>query len=325
MKKDSIKTLLYWLIILVIIATYVCYITFDWTTALANINKYLDAAVKTVGLLVISSALMKVLAFIAKKSAAKTKKGQTVAKLLESIIKYVIAIIAIIVCLGFFIEDTSSLITGVSMLTLVVGLGAQSLISDVVAGIFIVFEGDYQVGDVVVIDGWRGKVNEIGLRTTKIEDAGGNIQIINNSKISKIINNSSQLSLAICDVGIEYGESIERVENILKDALPHMKEKFPAIVEGPFYKGVEALADSAVIIKILAKCSEDDKFQLQRDLNREIKIIFDKNNVGIPFPQITISKFQENTNEATHSEKKQAEKFVTEQGNLSKGIEETNS
>lgn len=324
-RKISTKKVLYWVIVLVVLATYICYYVLDWTTAVNNINPILDKIIKSIALVVLAGALSKVSSYVVSHIGTKSQKGQTVSKLLASIIKYAIAIVAIIMMLNYFIEDTSSLITGISMLTLVIGLGAQSLISDIVAGIFIVFEGDYQVGDVVVIDGWRGKVNEIGLRTTKIEDAGGNIQIINNSKISKIINNSSDLSLAVCDVGIEYSESIERVENILKDVLPKMKNDIPAIVDGPFYKGISELGDSAVVIKIIAKCSEDDKFQVQRDMNRSIKLVFDAHNVGIPFPQVTISQLSDDTNTATAREKRLAEKFINEQNELSKGIEEHNT
>ncbi len=324
MKKVSLpKEVLSWLIRIAVIGTYVLYFVFDWTTAVANISKLLDSLVKTVALIFIASTLMKITSYIVNHTSATSKKGQTVTKLLASIAKYAIGIISFVVALGYFIEDTSALITGVSMLTLVVGLGMQSLIADVVAGIFIVFEGSYQVGDTVVVDGWRGKVAEIGLRTTKIEDAGGNIQIINNSQINKVINNSSNSSLAICDVGIEYGESIERVENIIAKALPKMAEKLPAIVEGPYYKGVDSLGDFAVVIKIIAMCNEDDKFQLQRDLNREIKILFDANNIGIPFPNVTLSYLNsQQDNEVSGHEKVKAQKFVEEQAGKSKGLEE---
>lgn len=329
MKTDKnilIKTIIFWSIMALVLVTYVLYNLLDWKAYLFNINETLKAVIDSLFLLVIAFALMKLLKIIVSLIEKKLSGNKTVFKLLSNILKYAIGIAAIFMVISNFIKDTTALVTSLSMLTLVVGLGAQSLIADVVAGIFIVFEGDYKVGDVVVIDGWRGVVNEIGIRTTKIEDTGGNIQIINNSKISKIINNSKALSTAICDVGIEYGESLERVENVIKNNIDDIRSKIPAIVEGPFYKGVDALADSSVVIKFVAKCKEDNKFQTQRDLNREIKLLFDKNKIGIPFPQITLSHLVESTSAPiTKKAVESAAIFVTEQKELSKDIEEVNS
>ncbi|MEG1752186.1 MAG: mechanosensitive ion channel family protein [Clostridia bacterium] len=322
-KKKILKGLLFWGAMATIITTYVLYIVLGWKMEVASFNGVLNSIIESLFIIVVTFTLMKFLKIIANFIEPKIKHNKTVFKLLTNIIKYIIAIIAIILIVKNFVKDTTALVTSLSMLTLIIGLGAQSLIADVVAGMFIVFEGDYKVGDVVVIDGWRGVVNEIGIRTTKIEDSGGNIQIINNSKISKIINNSKSMSVAVCDVGIEYSESIERVENIVKNSLDEIKTKIPAIIEGPYYKGVDSLGDSAVIIRFVAKCNEDDKFQTQRDMNREIKLLFDKNNIAIPFPQVTISKHVE-TYSAPISKKEtdSATNFVNDQKEQSKNIED---
>ncbi len=324
MKTIKLKTILYWAIVIAVAVSYVLYLNQGWSTTVASSSRIMDACVKTAVLFILASAFSRILTFLLKNSGGTSKKGQTVAKLVASMVKYAVALIAIIIALGYFIEDTTALITGVSMLTLVIGLGTTSLITDIVAGIFIVFEGDYQVGDVVVIDGWRGKVNEIGIRTTKIEDIGGNIQIINNSNISKIINNSATTSFAMCTVGIEYSESLERVENVIAKLLPKIADKYPSVVEGPFYRGVDSLGDSSVNLLIVAKCAEEDKFQLQRDLNREVKLAFDKNDIGIPFPQVTVSQLKEDKAEASAFQKFKAEKFVEKQRGTS-GEDENNN
>lgn len=324
MKKEQTKTIIYWAIMVCVLATYLCYYLLDWTTQVYNVSEALDAIIKSVATIILALGVSKLVGIIMAHLQVKSQRAQTVTKLLASVIKYAIAIVSLIIILTYFIEDTSSLITGISMLTLVIGLGAQSLINDIVSGIFIVFEGDYKVGDVVVIDGWRGTVMEIGIRTTKIEDMGGNVQIINNSKIAKVINNSKNLSLAVCDVGIEYGESIERVEHVLSSNWDEVKKNIPTILEGPYYKGIDSLGDSAVIIKIIAKCKEDDKYQVQRDLNREIKILFDKHNINIPYPQITVSQHKDADASISKAQKKSAKEFVAEQKELSKSIEENN-
>lgn len=105
-----------------------------------------------------------------------------------------------------------AILAGIGILGLIVGLGAQPLIADVIAGLFIVFEKVFDVGDIIVVDGFRGTVKEIGIRTTQIVDVGGNVKIINNSDLKTIINMTNQLSLAICDLNIEYGESLKELK-----------------------------------------------------------------------------------------------------------------
>ena len=254
----------------------------------------------------------------------KNNSLKTTLLLVGNIIKYAAAIAIVLVSLGIWGVDTTAIVTGAGVLTLVIGLGCQSLIADIVAGIFMLFEGDIKVGDIVVIDGWRGTVKQIGLRRTKIEDAVGNINIVNNSAISNIINNTQDLSVAIVDVGTEYNESIIRIEEVIEKALPEMKKHVPAIVEGPFYKGVSELGDSSVNIRLVAKCKEEDKYQVQRDLNRELKLLFDANDINIPFTQVVLNTRDPKEPDKTQYKPRSAksEKFVKQQAELSKDIEE---
>jgi small conductance mechanosensitive channel len=254
----------------------------------------------------------------------KSNGLKTTLLLLGNLVKYAAAIAFVLITLGVWGVDTTAIVTGAGVLTLVIGLGCQSLISDIVAGIFMLFEGDIKVGDIVVIDGWRGTVKQIGLRRTKIEDAVGNINIVNNSAISNIINNTQDLSVAIVDVGTEYNESIIRIEEVIEKALPEMKKHVPAIVEGPFYKGVSELGDSSVNIRLVAKCKEEDKYQVQRDLNRELKLLFDANDINIPFTQVVLNTRDPKEPNKTQYKPRSAksEKFVKEQAELSKDIEE---
>lgn len=263
-------------------------------------------------------------ALFGKKQTNNTVKTLTL--LFGSILKYASVIAMILAILAACGVDVSVLVTSVGVLSLIIGLGCQSLVSDVVAGLFMILEGDIKVGDVVVINGWRGTVLQIGLRRTKIEDSVGNINIVNNSSISNIINNTRDHSYAICDVGIEYNESIERVEAILAENMHTFKEKIPAIIDGPFYKGVQELGASAVVIRLLAKCSENDKFQVERDMNRVIKMLFDEHNVNIPFDQIVVNYRDENEQyeELSKEDIKLAKKFVEEQRKLAGNIEDVN-
>ncbi len=282
----------------------------------------IPALVRSIQIATIAVIIAVLLRFILGKLFTHSKRGQTIVKLISSFISWIIGIVAVLLVLGSFGVDTGTLLASAGILSLVIGLGAQSLVADIIAGLFIVIEGEYQVGDIVVIDDWRGTVTEIGIRTTKIEDAGGNVKIINNSEVKTIVNQTRELSVAKAYIGIEYGESIPRVEIVIRDNLDKIKTRIPAIVEGPYYKGVNALSASSVDLLFVAKCKEEDIYQVQRDLNRELKLMFDANNINIPFPQVVVNQPIEFNSQSTKTVERSARKFVEEQKELSKDIEE---
>ena len=249
-------------------------------------------------------------------SVGNGSRVETFGRLFNSIIKYLAGIGTVFYCLYFLGVDSKTLLASAGILSLGISLGAQSLVSDILAGLFIVFEGDFRVGDIVTIDGFRGMVKDIGIRTTKIESVGKDIKIFKNSSISGVVNMTKKHSFAVVDCGIEYEESIERVEAVLKKELPKIKGRISGVVEGPFYKGVTELGDSSVVIRVVAQCHEKDRIQTERDLNRELKLIFDKHHVGIPFPQLVVHQ-PESKVSATAKERREAEAFVNEQKKLS--------
>lgn len=240
-------------------------------------------------------------------------KGETICRLIDNFVKFATTICLFYFALSTFGVDTSTLVTSAGILTLIVGLGAQSLVSDILAGLFIVFEGEFQVGDIVTIDGYRGTVIEIGVRTTKVKEGAGNVKIFSNSSVKNVLNMTKDYSFVACDMSIEYNEDLHYVEKVLQEEFPNIKKKLPAIVDGPFYRGVSELADSAVIIKVIAKCTESDRVQLDRDLRRQLKLVFDKHNINIPFPQVVVNEPTEVVHEVTKKQDKQAENFVQKQ------------
>ena len=252
-----------------------------------------------------------------------SQKMTTIFILVVNFLKWVVVIGAIFMILSACGLRSEFSAAGAGIVALIIGLGSQSLVADILAGIFIVFEGDYQVGDIVILDGWRGEIQSIGVRTTKLIDAGGNIKIVNNSDIRSIINQTKELSIAKCYVGIGYETRIENVEAVIADNIEHIKEKIPAIVEGPFYMGVSELGESSVNLLFVAKCKENDIYQVQRDMNREIKILFDDNNINIPFNQVVVHMGEDDKPKEVASRKtiKKAEEFTEEQKDLTKDID----
>ena len=219
----------------------------------------------------------------------KTRKAKTVASLIRSLVKYITIIAAVCVILILWGVDVLGVVAGVGVLTLIIGLGCQSLIQDVISGIFIVFDDYFAVGDMVIIDGFRGTITEVGLKTTKLQDFGGNIKSITNSSISTVVNMSRLRSVASVTLSVSYNEDVERVEAIILDEIEQLKGKIPNITEGPFYKGIDNVSASSIDFLVLAFTDEANRFQVTRDLKREFYLLFKKHYIQIPYTQITVN------------------------------------
>ncbi len=253
----------------------------------------------------------------------KSNRAKTLSTLMEGFIKYAAALIILFIILKACGVNTQTLIASVGVLSLIVGLGAQPLIADIIAGIFIFFDDEYNVGEIVSIDNFRGTVTEIGLRSTKIQDASGNIKIINNNDITNIVNMSRELSLAVVDLEFPYDIPLEYLEKLLTENIPLWEEQIEGIIEGPYYKGVTMYGASNIVIKIVAKCKEEDRFQIQRELLKAYRAMLTKEDIDISYNQVVINTPPaKQPKQVTKKEKKKIENFVEEQKNDSQGLEE---
>ncbi len=227
--------------------------------------------------------------FVLETVLSRRNRSKTVAGLLVSIIKVIGAIAGIVWVLSVMGVNLTAIFASLGVVSLILGFGVQSLIEDCVTGIFIIIEGQYNIGDIIVLEDFRGTVQKISMRTTTICDAGGNLKIINNSDIRNIQNRSNNKSLAVCDVGISYNESIEKVEKLLQKAFDEMYEANKDVFEDvPKYSGVQSLGGSAVVLRITVSVAESNIFPATRRLNREVKLLFDKNGIEIPFNQLVV-------------------------------------
>jgi small conductance mechanosensitive channel len=156
----------------------------------------------------------------------------------------------------------------------------------------------------------------------KVIDAAGNIKIINNSNIGDIVNLSRELSLAIVDLDFPYDVSVDVIENLLNKNFNKMKEEINGIIEGPYYKGICDYKDSNVTLKIVAKCKEEDKFQVERDIRRSYRQILVDNNIDISYPQVVLNYPTEKNFELDKESKRKAQNFRNLQKELSKDLED---
>ena len=219
----------------------------------------------------------------------KSRKSKTISSLIRSLIKYIVIIATVCVILVVWGVDVIGIVAGVGILTLIIGLGCQSLIQDVISGLFIVFDDYFAVGDMVIIDGFRGTVVDVGLKTTKLQDFGGNIKSITNSSILTVVNMSRLRSVASVTLSVSYNEDVERVEALILEEIEAIKAKVPNIIEGPWYKGIDAISASSIDFLVVCFVNEDNRFQVTRDLNREFYLCFKKNDVQIPYTQVTVN------------------------------------
>ncbi len=224
-------------------------------------------------------------------SSTKWHRLRTLQSILQSFIDY--AAIFVAVCWGLTILgiNVSTIFAGIGIAALIVGFGAENLIADVITGLFVVFENELNVGDIVEIDGFRGEVTRIGIRCLCVTDTGGNIKIINHSAVSDLINRSDRKSVATSEVSVSYSTDLEELEKKMPAMLEEIKNASPEIFIGEVkYLGVETLGDSGVTIKVTAQVEERNIYNGRRLLNKEIKMQLDKNGFDIPFPQVTVSQ-----------------------------------
>ena len=297
----------------------------DVNKTIISFKSHVPVLVNSLIYIVLVYAICRVIRIIFSIKMKKNGRAKTVLSLFDGFVKYACAIIIIILVLKACGVDTTALVASIGVLTLIVGLGAQPLIADIIAGIFIIFEDEYHVGEIVTINDFRGTVMEIGIRSTRLIDAAGNIKIINNSAIGDVINLSRELSLAVVDCDFPYDVPVELIENILNDNFDKIAKNIPAIKEGPYYKGVCMYKDSNVTVKIVAKCLEDDRFQVERDLNREYRRLLKENDIDISYPQVVINYSHEKDYDVSKKEKREADKFANEQREASRNIEEQQS
>ena len=225
---------------------------------------------------------------------SKSGRQETLRRMFMNALRYAMVIVGIIWGLMIFGVDTGAIFASVGIVTLVVSLSAESLFADMFTGIFILVEDQYHVGDIISIDGFRGRVVSLGIRTTRIEDDGGNVKIINNADIRNVMNLSNKVSFSICDISMSYGESIERAEAVIAEAMPKIQAKYPDIFEhGLQYSGVQALSASSVDLRVVARVSEANIYKGRRLLNREMKLAFDEAGIEIPFPQLVVHKAEQ--------------------------------
>ncbi|MCK5387879.1 MAG: mechanosensitive ion channel family protein [Candidatus Izimaplasma sp.] len=218
----------------------------------------------------------------------KGARAITIGKLSSSISKYFIWFIIGMVILGELNVDVTPFIASAGVIGLAIGFGAQEIVKDFISGFFIIFEESFNVDDVVEIDGFKGNILSLGLRTTRIINWKGEVKIINNGNIKSIINYSRSKSVAIVEFGVAYDTDLLKFQELMAVFVENAYLKYDEIIETPIFSGITELADSSINMRLLAKTNSQKHFQVGRDIRRDLVIYLTENEVEIPFPQLVI-------------------------------------
>ena len=219
------------------------------------------------------------------------KRQKTLIPLIYWVIMVASVFIGSVIVLNQLSVNVTPILAGAGIVGLAVGFGAQSLVKDFINGLFMLFEGSVSVGDVVIINGTGGLVEEVTLRTIKMRDLAGNVHVIPNGGVGMITNMTKEYSRYLFNVGVAYREDMDEVMATLKEIGESMQndpEFKDDILEPLEILGVDKFGDSAVTIKARFKTKPIKQWRVGREFNRRMKKIFDERGIEIPFPHQTI-------------------------------------
>lgn len=287
----------------------VCDLVYDWTGS----NRFADWAdvligkpLAVLGLLLLGFVVRWVLHKVVERIARRAEKGvlperldaataarraqraETMAGIFQSIITVIVVAVVGTMILSELGVDIAPIIASAGIIGIALGFGAQSLVRDFLAGIFIFMEDQYGVGDVVDLGEATGSVEAVTLRMTRLRDVNGAVWFVPNGEIMRVGNMSKNWSRAVVDVGVGYGEDLARVQQVLREIAHDLWEDEDyqgIIIEEPEVTGVEMLAADSVTIRVMVKTAPLEQWGVARALRQRIKARFDHEGIEIPFAQ----------------------------------------
>lgn len=216
------------------------------------------------------------------------KRTETIFSVVHNSGIAIIMITAILMILNELTIDITPVLASVGVVGIAVGLGAQTLVKDVIGGIFILLEGHYQVGDMVELEGKTGTVEEMTLRVTSVRDYKGDLHIIPNGDIRLVTNKGRDWSRAVVDISIAYEEEIDQAVTLL-DAIGRRAaedaEFGRLMLEAPTVTGVEGLEEGVTRLRLIVKTIANEQWAVQRFLRRRIQEGFAGNGIKLAMPR----------------------------------------
>ena len=219
------------------------------------------------------------------------KRAVTLLSIIKGLIKIVVWSVFLMMLLAKFGLNLGPILASAGIIGLAVGFGAQELVRDFIAGFFMLLENQIRKGDVVILNGTAGKVESIELRTTVLRDLSGTVHIFQNGKINTISNLTKEWSYIMLEIGVAYKENIDHVMRVMEETGKQLEQdpKYGRdILDSLDIMGLDRFADSALVIKARIKTSPGDQWQIGRAYRKLLKENFDRENIEIPFPHVTL-------------------------------------
>jgi len=213
------------------------------------------------------------------------RRSRTLYGLTQNVSRYAIDFVALLAILQALGIDTASLLAAAGIVGLAVGFGAQNLVKDIFGGFFIIFEDQLGVGEHVDIAGMEGLVEEVGLRTVKVRDFGGQLYTIPNHLIDTVTNYTRGKMRVLVRVDVAYEEDMTQAAEIMQQACDELARENPAIVEGPKVLGVDDLGASGVTFLLWARTEPMEQWGVGRALRQLVKQKLDAAGIEIPYPR----------------------------------------
>lgn len=214
---------------------------------------------------------------------------RTMCAILESIVRYAVYFIIFVQALyQLFNINVMSLMAAAGVVGIAIAFGAQSVVKDIITGFFIVFEGMYKVGDIVTIDGFVGSVESITLRCTTLRKYDGDLYIIPNGSIEKVLNQQKKFRDVSIDVDIAYESDIDTAIEVIKACGAKAQREYSLVTGDVKVLGVVALGNHGVTIRTLVPCNGGTQYEVEREMLRRIKYAFDENGIEIPYNRVVV-------------------------------------
>ena len=223
---------------------------------------------------------------------ARAQRLDTVSRTFSTVIFLVVISIAVLIVLAVWGVPIIPIVASLSVVGVAIGFGAQSFVKDLIAGLFVLIEDQYAIGDVVELAGVSGTVEEIRLRTTVLRGLDGSVYHIPNGEIRVAKNLTHEYSRLVVDLSIAYEESVDRAIDVIGEesasfaADPDWAHR---LIEDPVVLGVDELAESGVIVRVLMTTDPDERWTVKREFLRRIKNRLDDEGIEIPYPHLTIA------------------------------------
>ncbi len=217
--------------------------------------------------------------FMKAKGTRTEKKVKTIKSLLNNLLKYLIGFITIAAILSVYEVDITSLLAGVGIVGIVIGFSLQDTLKDILAGISIITENQYGVGDIIEISKYKGEVIFLGLKTTRLKSPKGDVKIIANRNITELINYSISDTMAVVNVTLKTTKTVEELENLLEEKALKMNDKINHLKsEIRVFSDTKSEKDSYTYI-FEANVSSTKEKQVEKDLIKHLRISLEKEDI----------------------------------------------